>query len=93
MKSLHHSIKRLEELEGINRARQRSEEVTLLFRAILSDGEMAEAAAQMADALREHGKESPEFQAAVKEGNPILEQGLERYKKTQAEEAARKEAR
>lgn len=38
----------------------------------------------------DHGEERAEFLTAVKEAEPIFEQGMERYKQKQAEEAARR---
>ncbi len=92
MRRLHDSVKRLEELEGIDRARQVSAEQALQMRIILEDAEMAEAAAQIADAIREHGIESPECLAAAEAADPIFEQGMERYKQKQAEKEAKRRA-
>ena len=51
---------------------------------------MADAAVPIADAIREHGIESPECLAAVEAADPIFEQGMERYKQKQAEDKARR---
>ncbi len=93
MRRLLCSVKRLEEIEAIDRARKLSEEEAIWCRAVLSDAVMAEAARRIANMQREHGEESAVVQAALAEAEPIFEQGMERYEQKQAEEQARREAR
>ena len=90
MRRLRHSLKRLEALEGIDRARAASEEEALWCRMMMTDPQVSREARRIANIRREHGEESPEFLAAAEEATVIFEQGMERYKQKQAQEQARR---
>ncbi len=90
MRRLRHSLKRLEEIEAIDRARKLSEEEGIWIRIVMTDHEVNRAAQRIAEAKMDHGEESDEFLAAVEEANPIFEQGMERYKQKLAKEEARR---